>query len=419
MTWQKENNQDKAVKLILFLISPLFSFIYSIKNIKTKSSFVYFFLFAVFFGLSFTVTTNRDLHSGFDSPSYRAGFEAYENKTADHYLSTLDEYLQFDEGRPDLYDQTIYFFVSRITGNYHVMFMVIAAIFAFFALKSFAFFVKDQAFIYSIPCFILAFLFMSNQIFNINNFRFWTAAWMSIYILFNVFVGKNKRFLILSVFLPFMHSAYWMFLVIMVVYFLSGRYTKFWSIAVIISFFISNITLELLNVVGDFIPDFLQSKFQGYTRDEYIDMFNRGGSGFIWVVRIFQFLIRAYLNLLVYLFIRNSKDVINNIKTKGLYQFLLVLITFVNLTIIIPEVGTRFMMLTIPIISYIWLVNFNVYNKYRKVLYFSIVVFSFKLLGLYVYTFPTFRHYDVVLEPYFYFSSPIYLIYRYLILIPV
>jgi len=51
-TWIKEKKYDREVKWILFLISPFIGFIASLKDIKTRSSYMIFFLFFVLFGLS-------------------------------------------------------------------------------------------------------------------------------------------------------------------------------------------------------------------------------------------------------------------------------------------------------------------------------------------------------------------------------
>src|SRR5690606_20800874 len=95
-----------------------------------------------------------------------------------------------------------------------------------------------------------------------------------------------------------------------------------------------------------------------------------------------------------------------NPKTKNLFSFLLVWMTFVNFTMPIPSLGGRFMLLSYPIIAYIWLVNFKDV-KYKKVLYVMPFVFLMSFYG-------QLRLYSLILEPIFYFSSPFYLIYKYL-----
>ena len=97
----------------------------------------------------------------------------------------------------------------------------------------------------------------------------------------------------------------------------------------------------------------------------------------------------------------------SNSKTKNLYLFLLVWMTFVNFTFSIPSLGYRYMYISYPIIAYIWLMNFKDV-KYNNIIYFVPFVFFMHLYNL-------IGHYLTVLEPYFFYSSPFYLIYKYLI----
>ncbi|MDY4789543.1 MAG: EpsG family protein [Bacteroidales bacterium] len=406
--WQREKDLDITAKTILFLLSPFLAFLYSLRTIKTKSSYVVFFLFSVFFGLSFTVSNIRDEVNSGDGVSYRANFETYRYTSYYQYLDGLEGFLTFDDGQKDYYFDTVAFYVSRITGNYHVMFMVFAIIFAFFSLKTFKFLTSEDNFNTSISCFILAYLFMINQIFNINGMRMWTAAWIGVYSIFQIFKNGNKKYFFLALITPFFHGSFWVYIaVITLAYFLRKR-EKIWIVLFIFSFFISNISVELIRNVIDSLPPFLANMAKSYTNEDYIEMRASAGSGFYWVSVLFSFLVRVYMNLLVYLFIKNSNLVKSNSKTKSLYMFLLVWMTFVNFTMPVPSLGGRFMVLSYPIIAYIWLVNFKG-KKYKYVLYSMPFVFLFSFYTQFLY-------YIHVLEPYFFFSSPFYLIYKYLII---
>ena len=128
---------------------------------------------------------------------------------------------------------------------------------------------------------------------------------------------------------------------------------------------------------------------------------------FFLISKIFSYLVIIYLNFLVWLFIKNSNLIINNKKTTRLYSFLLMWMIFVNFTMPVPSLGGRFILLSFPIISYIWLVNF--YDiKYKIVLYLMPFIFLFSIYKQLIL-------YTKVLEPVFYVSSPFYLIYKYLL----
>ena len=206
--WNKEIKIDKAIKAILFILNPILGVLYSFKRINTKSSYIVFFLFALVFGLSFTVESGKTAESRFDGASYREKFDRYIYYGENLYFTRLSEYLGFKEGDKDFYFDTVAFFTSQWTNNYHFIFLIFAAVFAYFALKSFRFLTVEPNFTTSLSCLILAYLFMSNQIFNINGVRFWTAAWIGVYCIFQVIKNGNKRYFWLALLTPFVHGAF-------------------------------------------------------------------------------------------------------------------------------------------------------------------------------------------------------------------
>jgi hypothetical protein len=263
--WNKEIKTDKAAKAILFILNPILGVLYSFKRINTKSSYLVFFLFAIVFGLSFTVQSGKTVANQFDGASYREKFERYIAYGEVLYFTRLKEYLEFEDGDKDFYFDTFAFFISKLTHNYHALFFVLAIVFAYFALKSFRFLTAEPNFTSSLSCFILAYLFMINQIFNINGVRFWTAAWIGIYCVFQVFKNGNKRYLWLSILTPFVHGAFWIFVVLLVFgFFFKKLNHRLWVFLFLISFLASNLSVELIKVVVDYLPQFLSKTAEAY-----------------------------------------------------------------------------------------------------------------------------------------------------------
>lgn len=405
-SWLKERNNDKALKLILFVISPFLSFVYSLRRIKTRSSFVVFFLFAIFFGMAFSVGSVRT-EGSFDGISYRINFEQYKYVTQYEFSENFKEFLSFDEGKKDYYYDTVAYFVSRVTDNYHVMFMVFAMIFAYFMLKSLRFLTSEEKFNYSIAALILAYLFTTNQIFNINGVRMWTAAWVGVYALFQIFRNGNKRYFLLLLTTPFFHGSFWIFIAVTIMGYFLMRFDKVWVVLFFVSFFVGSIALEILQDASDQLPTFMQRMISSYTDPDYVKLRSGPGTGFWWVGRLSSTAIRFYMNIMVYLFIRNSHMIKANPKTKALFMFLLVYMTFVNFTMPVPSLGGRYMRLAYPLIAYIWLVNFKDV-KYQKYLYAMPFVFWFSIYG-------QINQYLAVLDKSFFISSPFVLVYKYLI----
>ena len=187
--WPSESKQAKGTKLLLFLISPVLGFLHSLRSMNTKSSYWVFFFFAVCFGMAFSIDAYESASiysSGIDAGRYRLEFEKSSNMTSQEFFRDLNSFMQFDDGDKDLYYITMVYLVSRFTHNYHFLFMAFAIVFAFFQLKSLRLLTQHEQFENSLFFLILAFFFTWNQIFNINAMRFYTAAWIGVYAIFQI-----------------------------------------------------------------------------------------------------------------------------------------------------------------------------------------------------------------------------------------
>src|SRR5690625_2842533 len=165
----------------------------------------------------------------------------------------------------------------------------------------------------------------------------WTAAWIGVYALFQIFRNGRKGYFLLIFLTPFFHGSFWIFIaVVLLAYFLKG-FDRIWSILFFISFFVGNLSLEILRDISDQLPIFAQRMIASYTDPDYITFRQQSGSGFYWVERLMGIVVRIYMNYMVYLFIRNSMSIKANTKSRDLYLFLLVFMTFVNFTMPVPS----------------------------------------------------------------------------------
>lgn len=403
--WLAETKRDVELKIILFIISPFFAALYSFKRANTRSSYLVFFLSSIFFGMAFTVGEGKDITgNGLDGQAYRERFVSAQYISYYEYQEGLAGFLKFDDGQKDYYFETITFYLSRFTDNYHVMFMAFAIIFAYFSLKSFKFLTSEEKYNFSSISLILSYFFLYNQIFNINGVRFWTAAWIAIYCIFQIYRNKNLFYLLLALITPFFHGAYWIFVAILFLSLLFRRFEKVWVILFFVSFFASTIAVELIQNYNNILPDFLSKLAISYTSDEKL---NNEWSGFGWLPILFKNLVKFYLSIIVLVFIKNSKEIKLNEKIKDLYLFLIMWMTIFNFLMLVPSLGNRFIQLSYPIIAYIWLISFKG-EKYKKIILILPLIFFWDIYKMATY-------YIQVLDFGFYFSNPIYLIYKYIL----
>lgn len=403
------NRNERNNKIIIFLISPFLAFLYSLRHMNTKSSFAVFYGFAICFGMAFSVQAYESFSnttSGIDAGRYRLEFERSANMSSAEFYRDLNTYFDFDEGDKDFYYISMVYLVSRFTHNYHWLFMAFSIVFAFFQLKALKFLVEEENWRNGLFCIILAAFFTWNQIFNINAMRFYTAAWIAVYAVFQIFLKGRKRYLMLLAITPFFHTSFFLISSVIVFALFLKRFELFWIILFIISFFGSTVFAEIINTVADYLPDFMAKTARGYTDEEqlYSDI-TFSGSGFWWVPMMFDKLYKIYTNLIVALFIIN-RNKIKKDKCKNLYLFAVIFMTFINFSIPIPALGRRTIVMIYPIIAYIWLSYFGT-KKHSWLIYIFPIIWAWQIMTY-------FNYYNTVIDFSFLVSSPIYMIAKYL-----
>lgn len=396
--WKPEDGHSVGVKILLFLLSPVLGLLCSLKSLNTKSTHLIIFLFCLTFGVAFTVTNIRT-DGSIDGITYRAEFEEYGKESASTFVDDFERYIDFEDGDQDFYFKTLTFAVSRFSSNYHVFFLFVALIFAFFQLKTLKFFTSHDNFSNSLFCLILFFLFTWNQIFNINGLRFWTAAWIAVYSCFQLLVNKNKAYLLLAMLTPFVHGSYFLYLIVLVIYYLFGKFEKPWTVLFLCSFIVSTVAVEITRDAAVFLPDIFSKKIDFYTDSSYITE-TGSGSGFWFIDRFFQTLSFIYINIMTLILLFKNKQCPKSDQNRPLLRFLVIWMCFSNIFMPVPSVGGRFIQLSYPIIAYLWLSYFSNkrYSTFIYLLPFIWLMNIYYMIG----------HYMYVLDLEFFVTSPIY-----------
>lgn len=405
--WQSELSSDIFAKSILFLISPLLGFMMAIRRINTKSSFIVLFLFAVFFGLNFETTVGRDETNNSDASVYRWRFEILKDMSQGDVSDVFSAFMSFDDAQNrDVYVPLVAFLATRISNNYHVFFAILAMVFAFFSLRTLRFFTSELEGRINLYVLILLYLFaITNSIFNINGCRFWTAAWVAVYSLFQIYRNGNKRYYFLAAITPMIHASYWFFLSVLLIALFLQKATRFWKIFFFASFILSSVSMQLVVDLSSYLPSSLQFLVERYTGEVELKT-----NLYQVIRRIFSFASTVLTVYMMYLLMKHEKEIKNNPKTNNLYPFLLVWMSICYFVMPIPSLGGRYVVLGFPILAYVWLMTFEKHGKYRNVLLLYPVanlMFIYELVCCYL-------EYSVPMS--FYYTSPIYQFYKYIII---
>lgn len=407
LKWDKEQSNDLALKFLLFGISPFFAFIYSLRRLNTRSSYLVFFLTGIFFGMAFSVNYEDTL----DAARHRLYFELDYFITKDEYYERIISYFLFDSYVKDIYRHTISFFISRFTDNYHWYFVGIATIYGYFSLKSLRYFTSLNSFRFSFLMLILLYVFLKQDIFNINGVRFWTAGWFAIYCTFQIFVSNNKKYFFILLLSPLIHISFWLIPLIVI---LSILYDKILNlkgkdsilyIFYFSSFIFSLFSLSILTSISDYLPSVFNKLIGIYTDSEYINEINdfeRTLTGMYSLIGK-----QILINAMVICLILNRSFIINDRYIKELFYFLIIMLSFVNIFMFIPSLGTRFFGFLLPFVAFLWAYVFAD-KKYKLILF--LIPFIF-LRDIYV----SYLGYYRVLELSDLFSSPLYLIFKYIV----
>lgn len=403
--WSKEFKGEGALKMGLVFLNPFLAFLYSLRKLNTKSSYLTIFVVNVLFGISFSVSNISDDVNTADGVVYRAKFESIAKMSFQQYWNGLEGFFTFDDGKKDYFFETISFIITRFTDNYHFLFGAVAVIFSYFSLKSLKHFTSENKFDASLSSYILLYIFCINQIFNINGMRFWLAGAIAVFLFFKVFIDKKNIFFLGFLFLPFIHGTFWILIAVILIFLLCKNFHKTTVVLFVLSFVLSSISLELARENAFFLPPFLQKVVLSYTDENYVKELSQG-SGFAWVAQLFKSLGYYYINLLVFLLIQNAKVILKDPKTSLLYRFLIFFMVFVNLVMPIPSMGNRYILLAYPIIAYLWLIYFKG-RKYKTILYLFPIVFFLNIYSQLLL-------YKMVTGIYFFIAPSLYTIFEYL-----
>ena len=414
-TWLPEQNDGLILKGIAFLISPVLGMLSAIVRPNTKSSYLILFLSFITIGLAMNIPDGIVDDQYYDSIFYRAQFEDLAVQSSSDFSSFLSDYSQMnDSGSTDIYSHTIFYFVSRFTDNYHVCFMVLMVIFAWFMLKAMRYLVSEPNYCISVTCLLLLFLFTICQIQKINAFRFYTAYWMAIYALLKIIVDGDKRYWLLLAATPAVHASFMLVFGIYALYVVMRGRHRLTVIVLVLAVLFSSIAVKTFLWVTSHLPGSLGAHYGSYLSEWYMQEINESGTGYKWIVRLFEALVRLSVNVIALFFATQYRTRIADSKCKNLYFFMMAVLAFADFTFMIPSVGSRFVLLAFPMIAYIWLVCLGQEKRYNWILYgfTGLYLFYFFALPWSIYQIPSFNLYTSLWNMDILYQSPLWLWYK-------
>lgn len=413
----KRNNGVNAYieKLLLFIIWPFGSWLYSLKNANSKSSYMIYVLFGMLVCWSMYYDNER---AYLDYIHYAQGFYMQEHVSFNEMIEHVKDILAGESYEKDIYRYIMVWLSQTISDNFHVMFVLASIPFMYFMLKCVRLITNDkEAFRNTFICLSLLFLFIYHRdIIRVQNFRFATATWVFVYSLLMTYY-KSKKYILLSLLTPLIHASFIIICVVFVIYeLLLTRFhfalKSFFIITIPFAFFASDF-LSQINLSLSFLPQNLASWVETYTSDEMSKKWGTNnifsGSGF-YFVSIFFFLLQRICTIIVPLLIfKVEKKVFFKEPEKTLLYGYVLLFAITNIFQSFPVLGSRFWSVNAILTSFMLIKYLYKYNIYRNFIY--IYMFSF-VQNIFQYYIP--KLYLTLLPIDFYFNNAISLILKHI-----
>ena len=142
--------------------------------------------------------------------------------------------------------------------------------------------------------------------------RFWTAAWIGVYVALNFFVEKDYKKIVLLLLMPLIHGASVVWVAIMAIALLLSRFQSVTIVLFIASSFVS--AVSYLNVLNDYsflLPQFMQNQIWSYTESEMALERMSGVSEYGAAYADFLIALPGYFHILLSFLLINSNQQLN------------------------------------------------------------------------------------------------------------
>ncbi|HYW35271.1 MAG TPA: EpsG family protein [Balneolaceae bacterium] len=334
-------NQDSKTgfyAVILFVVWPLLAVASAFKNYKHPWAKNILWAFIAFYGFSFAVSTGN---SGADIVRYVQNYQNLHEKKMT--LASSVKYFE-KSNEVDVASTIIAIVLSRFSDSQAVLTMIYGLIFGFFFSRN-MWFVLERFKGPMKPITILLFIcfFLVIPIWNLNGFRFWTAAHVFIYgALPYLFDGKRKGIIIAASSI-LVHFAFIVPVLVLIGYMLLGNRLIIYFIFFLMTLFISQINLRVFNqVVENYAPKIIQKRTAGYRGKGYVKKYRERTpeKKKNWYVVWYNIALDwSVMGFLIILFLKGRSFFSGNQKWLSLFSFTLLYYGVANLLASLPSGG--------------------------------------------------------------------------------
>jgi hypothetical protein len=276
----------------LYLLSPFIAALIAIKQFHRPVQRKLLIGFSVFF--AFVMVMSRE---GMDGYRHAKAFIEFAQNPWQEYGWALERFSRLESGGLDLYLPTVKLLVGIFTDDPRWFFALNGLVFGFFYVKTIGLIFDEfggiKKNLHAKLFFFLLIIMISIN--HIHFVRFWTAAWVYLYCVMQLFIYERKRYLWLSAFAILIHFSYALPVSILFLYFFIAGNNYLLLLSMVALFFASQTYLETALGAAADLGEGLQHKVSAYTNEEYLRIRAEGVQQNNWYARWRGSLLHYYL----------------------------------------------------------------------------------------------------------------------------
>jgi len=321
---------------LLFLIWPFGALLKSTSWFRTKDAMNLFWMFCVYFGFTFVFSEGSYADS--------SGIALYFQKmsTSGMGLSELmDTFYTAGSSDIDIVQKLIIFIVSRFTGDSRILFAFFGLVFGYFYSRNIWLIVNktnSRIGLYS-GLVLICFIFV-NGIWNINAFRFHTAAQVYIYGILYYLLNGNRSKLLFAFASVFVHWSFSIVIIILILYLFLRNKTSVFFAFFVFSFFMASLKLDIINrLFESYAPQIVVESRSSYFDETNVQSLIQSRVGTSWYLLFYNDIMKwiIFANYILIYLRRNSIE-INNSQFLKLFNYSLLFYAIINLISGVPSV---------------------------------------------------------------------------------
>lgn len=384
------SHQPFAHLLFFFIVWPFGAWLYCLRYVNERKSYAIFFLFSLLICWHMAPVSLSDMYDDFIGIYQR--FQSTEI-TTDEMIRQIHAYFTFGREAPkEIYEIVIIWLVKQFSDNYHFYFLLCSIPVAYFQLKSLKLITDDNKFEAGtwMGLIVVFFFIFPRDIFTVQNPRFTTGFWLCIaYTLYYLCSNrKNVLFLLPILLAPLIHSALWLYAIVIVIYLLIPKNVTILKWCAICTLPLMFFTTDIFRQIdlSQFLPPSLYRWSTYHNTDEaYANLAGAGRSGFWWLGGSFALAKKIMYGVLLIYIIKYFKRVDEEINetSQRLYPFLLFFFFITNVLHSVPALGERYFCFTQIFVIFLWFKA--VYPNHPKILLCLLGASSWSILARYGY----------------------------------